>query len=60
MEYQLLVHMDVLGTLDVATGRERTRLLTFFEQLRTYPEHYAEAQERDNNGRTIQIARHGK
>lgn len=59
MEYQLLVHMDVLVILDAAAGRERTRLLTFFEQLRAYPENYTEAVERDNVGRNIQIASHG-
>lgn len=56
IEYRLLVDLEAVVELDSLPKRDRSRLLLFFEKLRSYPEHYATANERDDRGRRIDIA----
>ncbi|MDZ4403729.1 hypothetical protein [Prosthecobacter sp.] len=58
IEYRLLVDLEAVVELDSLPKRDRSRLLLFFEKLRSYPEHYASADERDDRGRRIDIASH--
>lgn len=58
IEYRLLVDLEAVVELDNLPKRDRSRLLLFFEKLRSYPEHYASADERDDRGRRIDIASH--
>ena len=58
IEYRLLVDLEAVVELDSLPKRDRRRLLLFFEKLRSYPEHYASAEERDDRGRRIDIASH--
>ncbi|HRH94688.1 MAG TPA: hypothetical protein PLB55_02075 [Prosthecobacter sp.] len=58
IEYRLLVDLEAVVELDSLSKRDRGKLLLFFEKLRSYPEHYATADERDNVGRRIDITSH--
>lgn len=58
IEYRLLVDLEAVVELDCLSKRDRSRLLLFFEKLRSYPEYYASANERDDHGRRIDIASH--
>ena len=56
IEYRLLVDLEAVVELDSLPKRDRSKLLLFFEKLRSYPEHHAAADERDDVGRRIDIA----
>ena len=58
IEYRLLVDLEAVVELDQLPKRDRSRLLLFFEKLRTNPDHHASANERDDRGRRIDIASH--
>jgi hypothetical protein len=53
IEYRLLVDLEAVVELDNLSKRDRSRLLLFFEKLRSHPEHYASANERDDRGRRL-------
>ncbi len=58
IEYRLLIDLDAVIELDNLSKRDRSRLLLFFEKLRSYPENQASAAESDNSGRRIDITSH--
>ena len=58
IEYRLLVDLEAVVELDSLPKRSHSRLLLFFEKLRTYPEEHSAAEERDDRGRRISIASH--
>ncbi len=39
IEYRLLVDLEAVVELDNLPKRDRSRLLLFFEKLRSYPKH---------------------
>lgn len=58
IEYRLLVDLEAVVELDNLSKRDRGSLLAFFQKLRSYPEGFSSADERDDVGRRIDIAAH--
>lgn len=58
IDYRLLIDLEAVVGLDGLPKRERGKLLAFFERLRAYPEQFSDADEQDDRGRRIDIAKH--
>lgn len=58
MDYRLLIDLDTVVALDSQSKRQRLKLLSFFEQIREYPERCSFATERDDRGQLIHVASH--
>ena len=56
MKYRLLVDLEVIVILDTLPKRVRTQLVDHFEKLRSTPERYIAAYERDEVGRPVEIS----